>query len=338
MRSKETAINFLTAFFALIILFVHHGFYTTNRLPLNPLLFNLLVYFAVGGFVFFSAYKLTKSKLGDTFAAFWKNRLLRIYPLYVLAIISYVIVIYPDVSFLNLIKHLLCVQILIPQFFGPNFLTLYFVSLIFFYYLFFSLAKPYLKKPIIFLLLHFSVLVIIWGLFLITKHSIQLIEPRLILYLNMFSGGMLFAYYENKLPKWSLITGFAGLLMPMLYFVFLASIKLIRPEDFYSQPGLSTFLIVPGFIMLYYSFMNLPLKLNWFTIISNFIADASFAIYLLHRPIWQIMRYLSPQYSVPQSLFIIIFGVPLIIAVSFIIQSQYNLAINKLIKNKPVKL
>ncbi|NMC36091.1 acyltransferase [Candidatus Beckwithbacteria bacterium] len=329
-HSKSEAINILTSLLIFCVLFLHRGFYTMKFISVSNFGFNALAYFAVGGFIFLSGYKLTKSKLQNSFTAFWKNRFTRIYPLYLLAIISYVLIIYSTASWQEIVKHLLLIQIFIPHLLGQNFLTLYFVGLIFAYYLFFSLTKSLLKKPLLFLLAYGIAMTSIVGAAFLTRNSWQLIEPRLILYLTMFAGSMLFAYYEEFLPKAKPFIIALSFIIPILCLLLLKHHSLLEPAHFFAKPGFITLIIAPIFISFYYGFINLPFKKNRLTQAAAYISQASFAMFLFHRPIWELMKKIYPTYCFTQWLFILGLGIPLIIIVSAQIQNSYTKLLGKL--------
>ncbi|MEO0770850.1 MAG: hypothetical protein AAFY72_15760, partial [Cyanobacteria bacterium J06649_4] len=87
---------YMTLIFVSVVLMLHHVNYTHDYLweishrffhPYETGVDQLFQKFAVGGFLLLSGYKLSLSKVSEPVVPFLFNRLKRIYPLYLLALI-----------------------------------------------------------------------------------------------------------------------------------------------------------------------------------------------------------------------------------------------------------
>lgn len=314
-----------TAIFILIVLYVHHAGYTSYYIFFNsPIPLN---YLAVGGFFFLSAYKLTKSKMKDSFTGFWKNRLIRIYPIYFIALILFTIFVYKSFNLGNFIIHALALQILFPDLFGANYLTLYFIALLFMYYMIFSITKQYLNNLKKFLLISSLIFFVCLFVDWITS-GLQIFEYRFFLYYPMFITGMIFSYYELQIKKNKYFNNISSLLVSIIIFIIVYIIKVsLDITDIYFEIT-ANFYLIPFFLFI----ISTNFKKSNINMINSFIkklAYASFCIYLFHRPIWQFLGDIWYERSIAQWFFIMFFGFALIYTISYFIQSKYDFLIGK---------
>ena len=107
-------------------------------------LHTLGIHVAMGSFAFISGFGLYLNKNNrniNTFeklGAFLKKRFLRIFPLYWVALILFLIFLgYSNMDFMYLMAHVMGLQIIVAPIFGPPILTLWFIGIIVIYYLIF---------------------------------------------------------------------------------------------------------------------------------------------------------------------------------------------------------
>ncbi|MBY8983423.1 MAG: acyltransferase [Candidatus Lokiarchaeota archaeon] len=107
-------------------------------------LHTLGIHVAMGSFAFISGFGLYLNKKNrniNTFeklGAFLKKRFFRIFPLYWVALILFIIFLgYSNMDFMYLLAHVMGLQIMVAPIFGPPILTLWFIGIIVIYYLIF---------------------------------------------------------------------------------------------------------------------------------------------------------------------------------------------------------
>ena len=163
--TKLNSIVMLTVVCLLSVLILHHPTYTLDYLsPIRKFyVHDFLQKFAVGGFIFLSGFKMAKSKASNTIKEFLINRFLKIYPLYLLALILFSFIVYPDFnndifpSWKNFVLHAFAFQSIFPDLFQANYHTIWFISIIFICYGFFLLLRRFLDNLGIFFLLSFVI-------------------------------------------------------------------------------------------------------------------------------------------------------------------------------------
>ena len=103
---------------------------------------------AMGSFVFLSGFGLYLNKNNrkiNTFEklfTFLKKRVLRIFPLYWIALFLFLIFLdYLDINFLYILAHVFGMQMIVAPLFGPPILTLWFIGIIVIYYLIFIILS-----------------------------------------------------------------------------------------------------------------------------------------------------------------------------------------------------
>lgn len=322
----------LTCFFVGMVLFVHHDHYTVyylgwleKFLPLQE----MVAYVAVGGFIFLSGYKLTKSKIGDTFTQFFKNRFMRIYPLFFLALITFTIVLGPFDP-INFVVHALFLQGITPQLVTTNYATLWFVPLIFLLYGTFHFLKKYISLPAVFL----RHAIMIFSILFITNQvsaflGFEILTASYFKYYFIFIAGVFFSYYETTITHSPLARHFKWLGLLLCAPLLLITLHSNNPLMELISTLLQNVAAITLYLLLFSS--NYSWRLSGapgLKKIMTKISFASFCIFLFHRPVWSIMTSLWPTKDLPQWLYIIILGVPLIVMCGYGIQYGYNKLIN----------
>ncbi|OGQ98708.1 MAG: hypothetical protein A2505_01970 [Deltaproteobacteria bacterium RIFOXYD12_FULL_55_16] len=263
-------------------------------------------------FVFISGYLLTINNPAISNKAevrlFAKKRFLRLYPLYLFALLLFWTCSFMSVK--SLIVHALLLNILI----GKSIPTLWFISMICFYYLLF---------PVIMLGYSLKRTFLISGLAisaLLALHTTTgFIDLRLIIYLPSFVFGVI-AGRHDFMEKFR---HFNTLVFSMLSaFILFSSLYLYFPDsqlhNFYQ-----VLFMLAGIPPAIWSADRLARHLHKKTYKN--LAYASFCMYLFHRVIYYILTdiYSSPSQTVMFA-YLFFMGVPLIYTVSFIFQKNYD--------------
>jgi peptidoglycan/LPS O-acetylase OafA/YrhL len=291
--------NALTAVCILSVLLIHYDNYTLN---IFPFFFNDFFHITLPkigffwstlvGFSFLSGYKLTLSKNPQSFKEFWLRRFIRVYPLYLIAVILFALLVHPHSSPGSIIVHILALQGLFPDLFGSSFLTLHYIGILFLYYLAYQLTHQYLKQPKQYLMAHLVILVFSFALHLWKPLGYTLFDIRYFLYYPFFVAGVFCALSRKTIHSF-----------------------FTRIFHFLSFPWLSqtrTWQFIVG--------------------TTNNSALATYPIFLFHRPFWQTIINLVPERQMLQWLLVVVFGFPALFIGGYFIQISYNKIIDKIIK------
>lgn len=209
MKNKIIAFDFLRALAIIMIIPAHLSnflFSTYGKLGLyafDPYFANM----GLGLFIFMSGYLLyynnhSINSLQNVFD-FYRKRLLRIYPLYWVALATFVLVFYTFAprlnsgfvfpnsenvfSFYNVVIHALGLQILLAPSYASPMLTLYFIGLVVIFYLIYPFIIMYSKNTGQLLLSSFAVYL---GFFLISK-TFNIIDHRFFMFFLIFMFGVI---------------------------------------------------------------------------------------------------------------------------------------------------
>ncbi|MEL6158127.1 MAG: acyltransferase [Cyanobacteria bacterium J06623_5] len=340
------AVLLLNVVFVVLVLLLHHGQYTYDFIkPLRALAINrYLQKVAVGGFLFLSGYKLTKSKLATPSLDFLKNRFLRIYPLYFIALLVYTFTVYVQKhdtlpTLKTFFVHVFLLQTVVPELFGRNYLTIWFVSVLLFCYLFFLAMRRLLVTN----LMAYGVMTlsVCLGVCLIraffAERDIIVFMRFFEVYLSFFAVGMTYAIYEQAITRFfcrkSVAIAYAGTFTALLTLLMAVYIQRFNSMDSISLRLFEFLAILLTTIPLYfYAFTNASrLKVNRMTTSILLLGSSgSFCIFLFHRPVWSVMVEVWSNRSVFQALYILVMGIPLIVFCSCQIQRSYNNILKKL--------
>lgn len=330
---KTYTIEFLNSLFIFIILFLHYTTYTTNYFWILSAykVTSFLQKLSVGGFIFLSGFKLAKAKISDSSMAFIVNRFLRIYPLYLLAVIVFSFTAYPYVnkgdlpSLPNIIIHVLCLQSIVPDMFQANYSAIWFVSVLVCCYGFFLLTRRKLQSTFLFFLFLFLSSLSIFTIHVLgRKMNVAIFDEDLFIYLVFFALGMFYSNSRkiideanNRILGYLFIFGFVCLIL------FYNGNYL---NFWYAAPAELFFILISTVPICLLAFKIIPTH-ELSVSVSQFlswVSYSSFCVFLFHRPIWSVMATIWSERSLPQWLFILGFGIPTIFASCYLIQRIYN--------------
>lgn len=306
---KSAAIDILRASSVLYIVGFWHLLNYTSAFPgyANAVTYRITVVI-LGLFVFLSGYLLASKEMPASLsgvAAFYRNRLLRIWPLYALALLAFVA--YGIAS----VKTALLASVGVGMIYGGPPLTLWFVTSLLVFYLVAPALILSARTPIVFLGITVT-------LFLLARH--YQIDARLALYFPSFVLGVLVARNRQAVDRIPLA------LIAIASVIALAiSASSGFPEKATESIGIAA--IVPLFCLRLgerlYTAPEAPKLLRA-------ISYAGFAMYLFHRPIYATLVTLQPNNPELQMLYLVGVCLPVVTVASYAIQSGYDAIVGRL--------
>jgi peptidoglycan/LPS O-acetylase OafA/YrhL len=314
--NKNQAIDALRAICALYIVGLWH---ILDYVPGMSFLCNeYTVKFTViilGIFVLLSGYLMGNKPIAlstKSIFEFYTRRLLRIYPLYLLALFMFFFLKISDLITLG--KAI----ILVSMFYGPAPATLWFITMILTFYLLtplFILTKNKKQFMLVALIILFSILL---GFYFTNN-----LDNRLIIYFFPYVIGLYLSKFKIMPSRGSVI--FSG------FFAFC----LFLFENNISEQMLSNTLLASIIPILVFSMarnLNIP---KFFHRYISILSCAGYAMYLFHRPIYKIFKYIYfPQGTLFQFVYLFIICLVVIIPISLISQRVYDFLLLKLISKE----
>ncbi len=307
MEKRSFAIDFLKGISILYIAGYWHLLNYTKAFPqYQNVVTNRLVMVALGLFVLISGYLIgTKANndLKKGLVLFYSKRLLRIYPPFIFfSIIFYILNIGSG-------KKLFKTATLISMVFPPAANTLWFVAMIIIFYLITPLLINISKNMV----KSFLFCVLLFGSAFIFNHFFNILNERLILFFPTYAVGVLLAVNKELIDnlRLSVVTLF---LTVSIMVTFIDNVT-----EFLYIP-----LIVFGPLLCFLIVLRKERKIERFNIMGH-IGYASLFVYLSHRPIYEVLKNLYfPQSGIWQLFYLAAICLPLIIAISWVLQKWYN--------------
>ncbi|MFW9969795.1 MAG: acyltransferase family protein [Candidatus Odinarchaeota archaeon] len=343
------------------------------------LLHTLAIDVAMGSFVFLSGFGLYLNKnnrnINNTkkLFGFLKKRFLRIFPLYWIALILFIIFFgYWDMGFFYILAHIFGLQIIVSLTYGWAIWTLWFIGIIVIYYLIFIILSftgsiKWIIPTALIILLLFAIIHIYSGFN----------EYRFFYYYLLFILGIISAniytssqytrvkeFIQNKSKYLPLIIGFVTAFLSIVIYLGLTQFCFSYFNSEYGttflflildlQPGIieSTVIIllinlviivyIIFIVSLSYAFIKLfnlllpRIKINK---ISSTIAYSTFSVYLFHRIFLIIYNFILSEglnldiYAF-ENLYLVLLFVPFIFLFSYFIQKAYDRIIKRFITHK----
>jgi peptidoglycan/LPS O-acetylase OafA/YrhL len=332
-REKLPEIDLLrTLAIMIVVLMIHipnnyaYNFYVELDRFSGFFLHTLGIDVALGSFTFLSGFGLYLQKTNrnintiEKLSHFLKKRILRIFPLYWIALVLFLIFFsdfYGGMNIVFLLFHIFGLQMMVAPLYGPPIWTLWFIGIIVIYYLIFILLSNLgsIKKTI-------PASLVILIIFLILHFNFNLIEYRFFVYYPPFILGIIVAniytsphylrlkeFLTNKhlllqpiiilcctIIGWFLYTNLAR----FTYSEFLSNfgttflpVILDQQVSFLEFSGaiLLIDLIIVAFICFILAFFHLLVKIftlfidrNSITKALSLVAYSTYAVYLFHRP------------------------------------------------------
>ncbi len=272
--------------------------YTTWLTVIVLALFTFLAGYLIGAKEEFNSKK-------DLFS-YYTKKVLRIYPLYLLAILLFYLLEISD------FKTLLKASVFLSMFKTPAPLTLWFITMIFNFYI----IAPILVKTKNNLRHLLIISITIMLIFLSYSSITGFLDYRIIVYFPAFVAGIIIATKEKFFLQ----------LKPVFYLLlFLTTIPLILIE--FDSKTLNRLMRIPfnvsGSVALYIMSRTIsgqPLK----KLISH-ISYASFTMLIFHRPVYKLLKSLYfPENPNFQIIYLIFFCLPMVLIISWLIQAGYD--------------
>ncbi len=310
--SRHMGVDFLRAVCILYIVGYWHLMNYTQAFPGYANWFTEgLAYVALSTFVFCSGFLLAGQKVKLDPRGLWSfywRRLLRIYPLYLVATILL------GLAGIASLKQVIDGLLLISMFSPPALPTLWFVTMIMVFYLVAPLMIRFAERPLAVILIAAALLVALIALHL----KVTPIDPRIAMYLPVFTLGILYrrqpgiGVFLTRYQWWLLLLALALLHLTSIGNIWSLSGAIIMiPMTLTSATALFVFADrIAGWL-------HAPTV--------AFFAYASFGLYLFHRLVfkWAVALYFPAQGS-DQILYLMAVVLPVSILVGYGMQRGYD--------------
>jgi peptidoglycan/LPS O-acetylase OafA/YrhL len=307
---KLTSVDYLRAFSMLYIVAYWHSLgYAGVAFGQTQEFMWVITAIIMTLFVFISGYLIGGHKsrqMGAT--SFYKRRLLRIYPLYALAVALYYWIGIGDGW--TMVKSLLGLS----MYMEPPPLTLWFITMLLLFYAVTPLLLRLVENPVRFIGLVGSLIFMT----LVMEVTLGTVDLRVALYLPAFACGIYCANHgiSNSMinPRWALLA------MPAA--VILSAVNLpLQTLDFLKTAPL----ILLAAYLIFFTCYRFDSRFKHNSLIA-FLSYSSFSMYLFHRPVFEAMKSLYfPSTTMLQVLYLTTLCVVIIALVSWCLQRLYDL-------------
>jgi peptidoglycan/LPS O-acetylase OafA/YrhL len=326
MKQDLNYVHYLKAFSVIYIVGIWHMFDYTYYFPSYKNVYSLsFTYSILGLFTLVSGLLIGLSlSRSSSILPFYSKRILRIYPLYLAAVVMFFL------FDLNSIWVSIKSAAFLSLFFGPAPKTLWYICMIMVLYLISPFLFRLLVRPKLFLgvsvgvigllcILVFGDKLLFWGLG---------VDYRLVWYTPCFCLGMWLSQYSLPNDKRIVIGSlFLTLVAALLTLVELDSWTLTVLADVVKY---IPFILISTFTLFYTAYLAQGCLPKSRVIIT--LSYASFAMYLFHRPIFMTLKSLYfPDDPLMQLVFLVVLCVPIIFCLSWCVQNLADKAL-KLIK------
>lgn len=309
MRGRIAFIDTLRAASILYIVGFWHLMNYTKAFPgYHNLVTSCLTVIVLGLFVFLSGYLLAMGKKDleeHGTGHFYLRRLLRIHPLFLATLALWTIL-----GMENPVT-MAKTALLITPIHGPQPPTLWFIACLLLYYLSAPLLIRNSNNPVKFA----GFAILLSFVFLLAATLTHKGDARLAIYFPAFATGIFASGKLEKLKKyrWLLLAGCV---------LAIAGTFLVHKSPEQSILSIPMTCAAPLVILLVAE--RIPLMSKVAPLLAP-IAYASYAMYLLHRPIYKLTRYFyPPTHDSIQVLYLVFIALPLVIALSWTAQKVYD--------------
>jgi peptidoglycan/LPS O-acetylase OafA/YrhL len=309
-KNRYVSLDILRSACIFYIVGFWHLFDYTTALPgyHNAITYRLTVV-VLGLFVLLSGFLIGRKDIKLTRAEvleFYKNRLLRIYPPYLFALLLFLV--FRMATLGSVLKSVF----ILSEVIGPPLFTLWFIVMLMGYYLLTPVLVALRPTPQKFI---FFCLALLAALFALAE-ILHLSDPRMILYFPPFALGIFLAGPQQLTLSRSL---------PLLLGAAAAALGLSSLD---AGPIESSLLSVPLALTLpllvFVLMMKLDHRIKPVPLVSQ-IAYASFFMYLFHRPVYKLVTFVyMPESDLGQILFLLGVCLPLVILLSWVGQKVYD--------------
>lgn len=309
---RDIGIDLLKGLSMLYIVGYWHLFNYTDAFPKyqNALTVRLTV-IVLGAFTLVSGYLIGKRPVGADAAsilAFYKSKLIRIYPPFAIALFIF---------FLNDLvtaKTLLTSLTLSAMFWGPPPMTLWYVTMIVVFYV----LSPFLLRAKQHSFMMFAGISALIFLSLCTLQQMAGgSDIRMNLYFPCFALGI---WISGRNTTWRPQVMPALIILSVLG-AWLGKLETHSLESSYFSIPLAAF----GALAVFGLCMNIKVTTPWAASALTHLSFASYFMYLSHRPIFlNLHRWYQPSGGWGQIAYLVLICLPVIIAISWALQSLYD--------------
>jgi len=325
----------------LIIAFHHLPDYAGNfynldyfGVPINLGYVNVLnTYLGLGLFVFTSGFVLCYSRpIIDRIGVFLKERVVRIFPLYWVALGLFALLYPGEMNLSDIVLHVFGLQIAAAPRFAAPVSTLWFVGLIVMFYLIYAVWAKYATgyKGTA------ALMVLVLGVSVAIRCVFQVIEYRFFVYFPIFVSGVMCGrvglFTRLRVRVWHVVVALAVLVVSVLVLrayhkgpiydygevteVFVAQAPFL---DIVAVSSAIDAFVLAWVFVAFAAARSLVKLLSKTTVrLLEFVSFSSYGVFLFHRPIWNTLasglRLDSNRWML---LFLVVVGLPLIVIVSY---------------------
>ena len=336
MKSRLPAYDFLRSLAIIIILFHHLPEYTFNfyKFTIYGFHVDLTVineinrYIGLGMFVFISGY-LSSIKKRRFFSfkelsTYLLSKIRRIYPLYWVALLLFCYM-YGIDNYVVIIAHLIGIQLFFCKYFMPI-STLWFVGLTMTYYCIYTTCN--IKISPVSVRWYILLYILFYAAIFMLSVMFGLVDDRVLIYYFPFLLGVMDAEY-------AIISKINYRVILFFCVVFFSILIFFTEMDFYVKPMKNSiyfiniqFLICVSIVLL----VRIANFVSLFTVshrLLYFIANASFSVFLFHRPFFYFLNNISKKFQqlgfiYHDPLFFILIAIPSIILIGYCVQYAYD--------------
>jgi peptidoglycan/LPS O-acetylase OafA/YrhL len=327
VNNRDYKIDIVRALCALeIIAFWHMMDYLPEKYALTGQalhLAKLLTNTALATFAFISGFCLSKytfTKSGDVWH-FYKKRLIRFYPLLLFSALSLLVAGYVFhhpwfTSTSQFVTTITGLNVFIP----PLAMTLWYFSMIMFFYIItpLVLSRGSILAKLLIALSLLAIVFVVDLLFLDVDNVFYLYYPFYALGLILPSSSLEFIYRRKYL------------FLPISVALFTATVLITSDKSDYFMGGGIYVAMISGLVMLFAAATVINSLSKGLTKFFFGISFSSMVAYLFHRQIYFVIIYAigdsNQELSIVKALFV---AVPIIFAVSFLVQKAYDFLIEK---------
>lgn len=314
------SIDLLRGFCILYIVGFWHLFNYTDAFPQFKNIITLrLTWIVLALFTFLSGYLIGQKEnylKKKSIKHFFLNRIKRIYPLYIVALILFVKLGISDTA------TTLKAAFAISMFFKPAPPTLWFITMLLFFYVLSPLLISNAKKECehIVWIVYISVTIVLLTINCFTQN----LDFRIITYFPSFYLGILTAtmgeeYFNYKVNNFLLVAG------TILSFV-------MNQDHLQYNWLLSTLMVSIASYYIFLLFKNYLKPIKRMNKIVKILAYSSYCMYLFHRPIYIVLKKIYfPDNGIVQILYLSLLCVPCILILSYYLQKTQDIINESLI-------
>ena len=269
---------------------------------------SILTFIVLGLFVFISGFLAGRTEIkSNNRIHFYKKRLIRIYPLYVLSITLFYVYGINDAD--TSLKSL----VFLSMYLGPPPLTLWFIAMIFLFYL----ASPFLLNFVDYPIKFISFILLIFMATLALRVIFKQVDLRVLLYFPCFCLGL---YCSKQGLKTKMINIKTALLV-----LFLGFNLLFVEINSWTLNKLKEIPIVLSGSYLIFVISNLNENKFQKVKLISLISYSSFAMYLFHRPVYITMKaFYFPENGVLQIVYLSTVCLFMVAFISWCLQKLYD--------------